>query len=311
MFDNIPLQIPSPIEKLDLSAFDVQREVWIKRDDLIHPEISGNKWRKLKYNIEKYFRSECTSILTFGGAFSNHLYATAAACDRLNIPCIGIVRGSDVDLDNPTMEFCRNKNMKLVPVSRSEYFEKERSNKTYQLILENHSLVIPEGGNNVDGVMGTKELFNELYTQLDAINTSKGYQIACPVGTGTTISGVFKSELSNQQVFGFMAAKDVALEKRLANNGIHLLKSKNWSRFGSYDHTLIEFIQHLYNKTSVYFDPIYGAKMMHTLIHSDLLKKHKNEPFVIIHTGGLQGILGVNYRQQKKGKKLINYTSIH
>ena len=166
---DIDLQIPSPIQRIQMSLLDEQGiELYIKREDLIHPTVSGNKWRKLKKNIETILNEKYSGIITFGGAFSNHIYSTAAAAHLMGIQSVGIIRGEE-DEQNPTLQFAKDKGMKLHFVSRSDYRQKEQS-ESIQLLLKDYPnyWLLPEGGSNQLGLEGCYEVGEELQRQFPA-----------------------------------------------------------------------------------------------------------------------------------------------
>ncbi len=306
------LNIPSPLQELDLP--NVDQRVWIKRDDLIHPYISGNKWRKLKYHLQAFKQSGKSAILTFGGAFSNHLYATAAACQAHHIPCYGIVRGLEVDVSNPTLSFCKQSGMKIITVSRQDYQIKDKAEVVDALIKKMNCFVVPEGGNNENGQEGVKEIITEIASQLG----TNHFSMACAIGTGTTIKGLVHAAQTESRFLGFMASQDAALETELSNIPQMQLFSmpKPYQRFGSMDDGLAKYINAFYAKTGIALDPLYTGKMMMGL--EQYLRDHKmeeNPPLVILHTGGLQGIMGYNYRAAVKAwtridVPIINQSSI-
>ncbi|MBY0425778.1 MAG: pyridoxal-phosphate dependent enzyme, partial [Cytophagales bacterium] len=172
--------IPSPIERIsdpEIDPFEV--EIWVKRDDLIHPQVSGNKWRKLKYNIETAQRLGYSTLLTFGGAFSNHIYATAAAGRIVGVRTIGIIRGERVEPLNPTLAFAEEMGMELHFIDRGTYREKGNPEQ-----LESYRqkfgdvYIIPEGGANGLAVKGCKEILDEISIPFDVV--------CCACGTGAT-----------------------------------------------------------------------------------------------------------------------------
>ena len=204
----------SPVQKVtELAGV----EIWIKREDLIHPEVSGNKWRKLKYYLEDFYASNKEVILTFGGAFSNHLAATAALGRIANIPTRAIIRG-DEDVNNATLEFCRACGMQLERISRRDY--DERDNPEFLRSLGEalpQVYLIPEGGKGPLGMKGCAEILDE--------NTKNFDIIACSAGTATTAAGLLMS-LQNQQLWVFPALKGgnfigPAIERWLLNYQLH------------------------------------------------------------------------------------------
>ena len=159
--NNHKLNLPSPIELL--TRFSPYNEVYIKREGLIHSKFGGNKWRKLKYNIDQFRQQGFQTLITFGGPFSNHIAATAAICYKFSIPCIGIIRGSYIDVSNPTLSEARDNGMILHHVPKDAYKLKEASEAVNEIISSyNKPMLIPVGGNNASGRKGMKDLMNEI-----------------------------------------------------------------------------------------------------------------------------------------------------
>ncbi len=270
-------------------------EVFIKREDLIHPFVSGNKWRKLKYNLEEATRLQHKTVLTFGGAFSNHIYATSAAANEVGFKSIGIIRGEEL-ADKPlnvTLAFAKNQGMQLEFVSRENYRSKAEDNYIDQLRdIYGDFYLIPEGGTNNLAIKGCEEIVDEEVKQFDYLCLS--------VGTGGTISGVVAAAAKDQKVIGFSALKGDFLIKEvsdlLSNYSSHVYK--NWHietefHFGGYAKTkpeLNEFIEEFNSNHNFPIEPIYTGKMMFGLY--DKIKKGdfiSGSKILAIHTGGLQG----------------------
>ena len=295
------LQIPSPLQSVELPVFkDNDVSVFIKRDDLIHHDISGNKWRKLKFNIEKYRQGGYEAILTFGGAYSNHIAATAYLGHELNIPTIGIIRGKELDSNsNTTLKRAAEHGMQLEFVSRDQY--KERYEKLYWERLRvkyGHVLIIEEGGANFHGLIGCSEMFSELPFSPEYLMTASG--------TGTTAAGLLmaseQTNIISVPVFksgGFIQddIKDLLTYAGLGDDDLNekmsLLDLELRFHFGGYGkHTqeLIDFMNDLYRQTQIPLDKIYTAKMVYAF-----MKRLKEGAFkrgsrvVLLHTGGLQG----------------------
>ena len=314
---------PSPVELLEDAFFDrFGVQVYVKRDDLIHPSVHGNKWRKLKYNLLKIKELNISTILTFGGAFSNHIYATAAAGKLFGINTVGIIRGEGTVPLNNTLIFAENHGMKLHFVSREEY-----KNKTAITHAFNDKLgdvyVLPEGGTNDLAVVGSKEIVKEINQQI----FPKPDFLAIACGTGGTIAGMIKAADKKQMIIGFAVLKgnflhnemsnlinmpedsaninkknDKSLKKNDRSSDNHSNKS-NWSinndyHFGGYAKSspeLIEFINRFKTQHGIPLDPIYTGKMFFGLF--DLIRKGyfpRGSTIVAVHTGGLQGIEGFN-----------------
>ncbi len=201
------LSLPSPLQKLDDEIFAVNGiEVFVKRDDLIHPEISGNKWRKLKYNLMDAQNQGIRQIVTFGGAFSNHIYATAAAGKYFGFETVGIIRGNELNENSSeTLRFASKCGMKLHFVTRTEYREMRENPQNHSLILSNiHSKLIPEGGTTPLALAGVGEMVEEIIEQL---GVAPDY-IICPVGTAGTISGIIANTDELIKVIGVCVLKN-------------------------------------------------------------------------------------------------------
>lgn len=273
----------------------------IKREDLLHPFVSGNKFRKLKYNILKAKELNCHKLITFGGAFSNHIAAVAFACQEAGIECIGIIRGEELSSkteENPTLSFAQKCGMQFEFVSRETYQNKNTAEfisyleKTYG----SHYL-LPEGGTNDLAIKGCEEILTENDACFDII--------CCAVGTGGTISGIINSALPHQKVIGFPALKGDFLTDEIRK----FAKNQNWElqteyHFGGYGKVtpeLIGFINRFYDETKIPLDPVYTGKMVFGVM--DLIQKGffiGNPKILMIHTGGLQGVQGMNQMLEKR-----------
>ncbi|NJW53577.1 1-aminocyclopropane-1-carboxylate deaminase/D-cysteine desulfhydrase [Salinimicrobium oceani] len=273
--------------------------IYMKREDLLHPEVSGNKFRKLKYNIAEATSQKRQILLTFGGAFSNHIVATAAAGKISGFETVGVIRGEELGKDlektlqeNSTLGFAHECGMKLHFISRSDYRE-----KTSEAFIEElrkkfgDFYLVPEGGTNELAVKGCEEILTPEDENFDLI--------ACAVGTGGTISGLINASGEDQQILGFPALKGDFLKAEVEG----FSKKNNWKiipdyHFGGYakvNAELIHFINSFRNEFGVQLDPVYTGKLMYGLF--DLAEKEyfsKNTRILAIHTGGLQGISGMN-----------------
>lgn len=273
-------------------------ELYIKREDLLHPFISGNKYRKLKYTIQETQRQGCKQLVTFGGAYSNHIAAVAALGKEMNFSTVGIIRGEELSAKwhtNPTLKQACECGMNLQFVSRSFY----RENKMHPAFL--HSLrqkwgdfyLIPEGGANQLGIKGCEEILTPQDNEFTII--------ACSVGTGTTLAGLINSAKPHQQVIGFSALKGTFSETFLRTHTHHarwrLVNDYHFGGYGKINTTLLTFINTFRDTTGIPLDPVYTGKMVYGII--DLIKKgsfRENSKILLIHTGGLQGIEGMNHR---------------
>lgn len=282
-------------------------EVYIKREDLIHPFVSGNKYRKLKYNLIEAKKQGFKTLLTFGGAFSNHIAAVSAAGKLEGFETIGIIRGEEVAekiSENPTLSFAQQNGMQLDFVSRNQY--REKTNITFVESLKDKFgafYLIPEGGTNSLAVQGCTEILKE--------EDKKFNFIACAVGTGGTISGIIKSSSSFQKVLGFPALKGDFLQNEIRNfvteSNWEIISGYEFGGYGKITSELIQFINDFHHTTKILLDPIYTAKMVFGV--KDLIDKGffaDNSRILIIHTGGIQGIDGLNKLLEKKKLPKIN-----
>lgn len=281
--------------------------LYIKREDLLHPIISGNKFRKLKYNLTHAKNEKKEMLLTFGGAFSNHILAVAAAGKEHGFRTIGIIRGEelkDTVSENPTLQKAQDLGMIFEFVDREIYREKNNPKFIRQLADKfGDFYLIPEGGTNDLAVKGCEEILT--------VNDEKFDYICCAVGTGGTISGLINCSKNSQQVLGFPALKGGFLREDICR----FASKSNWDliteyHFGGYakvSEELIQFINEFYQKHKIPLDPIYTGKMMFGVI--DLIHKNyfpENSKILVIHTGGLQGIAGMNKLLKQKKQLQIN-----
>lgn len=284
----------------------------IKREDQIHPFVSGNKFRKLKYNIAKAKEQQKSTLLTFGGAFSNHIAATAIAGKLSGFKTIGVIRGDElgIDLDktlaqNETLREAFKNGMKFKFVSRLVY--KQKTEKTFIEELQKEFgdfYLVPEGGTNELAIKGCKEILTKEDEKFDYICSA--------IGTGGTISGLIESVKEHQKIIGFPALKGSFLEeeiqqfvKRIGN--WNLESEYHFGGYGKFNTELIRFINEFKKNTNIPLDPIYTGKMMFGILEK--VKKDefpRNTKILAIHTGGLQGIAGVNQKLKNKNQEIIN-----
>ena len=299
----------SKIQKIKNPFPASQAELYIKREDLLHPFVSGNKCRKLKYNLLEAEKTQKETIVTFGGAFSNHIAATAAACQERDLKSIGIIRGEELAENieqtlagNPTLRFAQQCGMQFKFVSRTVYREKNNTSFINELESEfPNSFIVPEGGTNDLAVKGCEEILTAEDEQFDII--------CSPVGTGGTISGLINASKKHQKILGFPALKGDFLQKEIdkfaKKNNYELILDYHFGGYAKVNVELIEFINKFNDENNIPLDPIYTGKMVFGI--SDLLKKGKfnNKKVLMIHTGGLQGIEGMNLQLAKKNLPLI------
>lgn len=295
-------KIPIPIIEIPIKK---NLKLFIKREDLVHPEISGNKYWKLFCNINKYVEKlpEKPMLITFGGAFSNHVAAVSALGRDLGIKTLAIIRGEEVSEkwhDNPTLKFAHENGTYFRFVTREEYRDK---NKISEILNEEfpEALIIPEGGTNKLAVEGVKHMLNE---------ETKDFDYLCAaVGTGGTISGISKFCGENQNVLGFKAVSDSSLEEKIyklsGRKNFRLIEAHQGG-FGKITDENIRFINWFYDEFGVPLEPVYTGKMMkkiYEMIEEDYFPE--NSKILAFHTGGLQGIEGANEMLKKQNRNLI------
>ena len=281
--------------------------VTIKREDLLHPVVSGNKFRKLKYNLLQAKAENKKTLLTFGGAFSNHIAAVAFAAQEQGLQSIGIIRGDELrdKIDsNPTLQFAQECGMQFEFVSREEYRLKSESSFLDELKQQfGDFYLVPEGGTNALAIEGCEEILTDEDSEFD--------YICCAVGTGGTISGIINSALPHQKVLGFPALKGDFLQDEIRifvqNENWELLTDYHFGGYGKINEDLIAFINQFYIDTQIPLDPVYTGKMVFgvmDLIQKNYFPAHSN--ILLIHTGGLQGVFGMNERLKNKQLPTIN-----
>lgn len=284
-------------------------KLFLKREDFLHPIISGNKFRKLNYNIQEAKKLGHTTWLTFGGAFSNHILAVAGAGAEFGFKTIGVIRGEELESkihENPTLAKAQELGMQFHFVSRTAYRDKESSSFiSYLQEKWGPFYLIPEGGTNDLAIKGCEEI-------LTSEDKSFFTHIACAVGTGGTISGLINSSTEKQEIIGFSSLKGAFLSEVIRN----FVVKTNWSisdtyHFGGYGKVtdeLIQFLNSFYSQTAIPLDPVYTGKMVFGVL--DLIEKGyfpPNAKILMIHTGGLQGIKGMNFALKNKNKEIIQF----
>ena len=296
---------PSPLQRLQgplLEQADVQ--LYVKRDDLIHPQFGGNKWRKLKYNLEHARKNQFDTLLTFGGAWSNHIYATAAAGKHFGFNTIGLIRGEEHKPLNATLSFAKDCGMQLHYINRAEYRQKAEAaylTKIKQQFADVY--ILPEGGSNSLALRGCAETVTEINNELE-----KPFDfICCASGTGATLAGLISMINPDQTAIGFSALKGGEFLNHDVETFLQLEKitssTKNWRietefHFGGYakvNDALLQFMSEFELQYGFALDAVYTGKMFYGLF--ELIKAKKFEPgtsIIAIHSGGLQGNKGFN-----------------
>ncbi|CAL65226.1 1-aminocyclopropane-1-carboxylate deaminase/D-cysteine desulfhydrase [Christiangramia forsetii] len=284
-------------------------KLWIKREDLLHPEVSGNKFRKLKYNLLQAKKENHARILTFGGAHSNHISATATAGQLLGFKTIGIIRGEELvnsqEKWSPTLKYAASCGMKFEFISREKYRNKDSEGFLQKLKLKFDKFYqVPEGGTNELAIKGCEEILSE---------KDKDFNYICAsVGTGGTIAGLINSSEEDQKVLGFSALNSDYLKNEVST----LVNKGNWEiilnyHFGGYakvNAELIDFMNDFSKKYKIILDPLYTGKLVFGIF--DLVKCGyfpENSKILAIHTGGLQGIEGMNRFLKRKDLPQIIY----
>lgn len=302
------MEIYSPLQEVKHDLLEKKQiRLWVKRDDLIHPEISGNKWRKLKYNLKTAKQEQYDTLLTFGGAYSNHILAVAAAAALYGFKSVGVIRGEKHEPLNPTLQKASDHGMELCYIDRERYRNKY-SVKVSQMLQKTFGnfYSIPEGGSNDLAVKACKSIPAEISISFDYICSA--------VGTGATGAGLIAGLLDKQQYIGFPVLKGASFLKQEIINFTKLYELQGeWNlqfdyHFGGYakiNAELIDFMNQFKATTGIPLDPVYTAKMCFGIF--DLISKDhfpKNSNIVMLHTGGLQGIEGMNERIASKGWRI-------
>lgn len=289
------LALPSPIENLHLSWLPSQYKLFVKRDDLIHPVISGNKWRKLKWNIAYVLQNDIKTLVSFGGAHSNHLYALAAVSNFLGLRFVAFVRGEELTVEsNVTLKHLNDCGTEIYFVSRSAYRYKERDSgiANYLKNLKNYYLV-PEGGYNLSALEGVGESVDEIE------NLEEFDYILVPAGTGTTAAGVINrlfEKKSNVKVVVFNVLKPGFIGENInqllgtqSNLNFEVVNGYHFGGFGRYNSTLEYFKEEFESQSKIPIDMVYNAKLLYGL--KDLLQKAhfpSGSRMLWIHTGGVR-----------------------
>lgn len=292
--------LPTPLQELtDEVIKKAGIRLFIKRDDLIHPTVSGNKWRKLKYNLQQAISENTTTLLTFGGAYSNHLYATAAAGNALGLKTIGIVRGEDyAEKLTPTLLFCQEQNMTLHFVSRQEYRRRNDPEYLTELSIKfENPYIIPEGGTSDLALKGVEEMTFEVE---DGLQRKPDFY-AVAVGTGGTAAGILSS---GNNVLAFSALKgggflktdiESLLTEKDQTGNLQLFTDYHFGGYAKWTPELVAFMTEFKQNHNIQLEQVYTAKMfygLYDLIKQDFFKR--DTVIVAVHTGGLQGLLTHN-----------------
>lgn len=304
-FNFAPMKIPAfsiPIIEIPLEK---NVRLFLKREDLIHPNISGNKYWKLFHNINSYLgqHPENPFVITFGGAFSNHIAATAALGKEFNLKTLGIIRGEEIQnkwQENPTLKLAQENGIEFRFVTREIYRDKENLTKNLKKEFP-HALVIPEGGTNELAVEGIRNMLTAETKSFDYLCTA--------LGSGGTVAGISRFAEENQQVLGFKVVDDKSLFQTVRD----LSKRENFTlidahdgKYGKITDENIRFINDFKRKFGIQLDPVYTGKMMKKLF--EMFEKDEfpdGSKILAFHTGGLQGIYGANEMLKKQNRETI------
>ena len=280
------------LQRLSLPLLDQKRlEVDILRLDRIHPIISGNKWFKLKYNLQQAIAQKKDRIITIGGAYSNHILATAAACKELGLKSIGLIKGESPKELSCTLKSARDLGMKIEFKPR-KFFQHSEDPLAYANNEYTNSYFVEEGGRNDEGVLGATEI-------LRLIDVQKYKYICCSIGTGTMMAGIVNASLNTQVILGFSSLKISEHENELSgflaqktdtNKNYEIIYDYHFGGYARHDQQLIQFMNDLFTKTAIPTDFVYTGKLIFGVL--DLAQLNKFEPgksILIIHSGGLQG----------------------
>lgn len=290
-------------ELIDTDLNERGIRLFVKRDDLIDEVVSGNKWRKLKYNVELCVFRKKEGVLTFGGAYSNHLIATAAACKKQGLRSIGIVRGEELNPEsNETLRNCTRFGMKLIFVTRNEYqrrYEKSYHEELSYLYPNFH--VVPEGGANYYGIIGCQEIIQEVKEDFDHVFVAQG--------TTTTSCGILMSLHEKQKLHvvpamkGYQSIHEMralmsksGMEEDWVKNRLSLVEEHlefHFGGYGKYTEELLKYIQFFFRKHRIKLDPIYTGKAMFATMNELKDRRYNNTNVLFIHTGGIQGAAAI------------------
>ncbi len=298
----------SPVQQIKHPLFHHYKlEVYIKRDDLLHTIISGNKWRKLKYNIKQAKKLNKKSILSFGGSYSNHIHALAFACYQQGIKSKAIIRGEREYANNFTLSWAKHWGMELIFVNRETYRKRQQAHYLASLQHEYaHSFIVPEGGSNSLALLGVGEICDELQQQGAHYD-----HLLLPVGSGGTLAGLVSADKNQHNLLGIAVLKQGNKTANYLTNEVNKLLTQsarqftNWQIFNHYhcggyakfSSLDLARIQAFMVSTNIPLEPVYSGKMILALL--DLIEQNyfqAHDKIMLLHTGGLQGLAGLAER---------------
>lgn len=261
-------------------------DVFVLRLDQIHSVISGNKWFKLRFYLEDFKKSAKKTLITFGGAWSNHIVATAAACNQEKIPCIGIIRGEEAATLSPTLMDARYYGMQLIFITRQDFKQK----KLPPNLITDEYYIIPEGGYGILGMQGAA-------TILDFVDKNNFTHICCAAGTGTMAAGILNATNEKQQVMVISALKNnislldsINSLTNVDSSRLHIFHDYHFGGYAHHKPELLIFMNEFYQQTKIPSDFVYTGKMLFAIADLATLKYFpEGSKLLLIHSGGLQG----------------------
>lgn len=288
----------TPLQFIDDQIFSERKiRFFVKRDDLTDEHISGNKFFKLKYNLIEAAEKGYKTLLSFGGAYSNHIYALASAGKRFGFNTIGVIRGEEHLPLNPTLEFAKECGMNFYYLSRTDY-RKKYSDEILERLKQNFGefYLIPEGGSNYLAVKGCAEIPQRFEIKYD--------YIFCASGTGGTLAGIINGSNDNSKVIGVAVLKNASFliddVKRFTaseKSNWNILLDYHFGGYAKFNNELIEFVKTFTSKFNIPIEPIYTGKMLFAIY--DLARKNffpEGSTIIAYHSGGLQGLKGLMQR---------------
>ncbi len=300
LHDEIERSLVQPIKSKLSDVYNLK--IFIKRDDLIDREISGNKWRKLKYNILEAQKNNKNTLISYGGAYSNHLYALAAAGKRYGFKTVALIRGEAPSTLGYTLRYLKANDVELHFCSRADYRSQEFRDDFAEQFGDD-TYVIPEGGSNALAIKGSSEMAAEIKKQFPTLPN----YVCISAGTGSTAAGLIAGLDGESHVLVFPALKGNWMERTI-NKHLQEYNGKTYSNwqivpdyhFGGYakfDGELIQFMNDFKRQYQIPLDPIYTSKLLYGIF--DMVAENifsKGKSILMIHTGGLQGIEGFKER---------------
>ncbi len=303
--DSLRQHPASPLQKVASKVFSERNlRLFVKRDDLLHPHVSGNKWRKLKHNLLEAQRLGYTRLVTFGGAYSNHIAAAAAAGRAFGFSTLGVISGEETGTGNPTLNYAKECGMDLIFTSRANMRNLSESGLIQLLEIDAaKAFVLPQGGANCLAFAGCREIVTETVTQLGQLPDF--FITAC--GTGATLAGMASRMPIECEALGIAVLKGGFLAKEVENllaacgekpaSNLKVLDGFHHGGYAKWTPDLISFINKFKSETGIPLDPIYTGKAFFAtfeLARQGIFPEGAN--IVLVHTGGLQGIAGFNER---------------